>query len=30
MGWRVVVLWECEVRTEEAARAKVRKLRIGR
>jgi DNA mismatch endonuclease, patch repair protein len=30
LGWRVVVLWECEVRTEEAALAKVSKLHLGR
>jgi DNA mismatch endonuclease, patch repair protein len=29
LGWRVVVLWECEVRTEEAAGARLRKFRIG-
>jgi DNA mismatch endonuclease (patch repair protein) len=29
LGWRVVVVWECEVRTEEAARAVVEKMRIG-
>lgn len=27
-GWRVFVLWECEVRSDEAARAKVGALRI--
>lgn len=30
LGWRVVVVWECEVRTEAAARAMVERLRIGR
>lgn len=30
LGWRVAVLWECEVRTDDAARAAVRKLRLGR
>lgn len=30
MGWRVAVLWECEVRTEEAALRKVAKLAIGK
>jgi DNA mismatch endonuclease (patch repair protein) len=30
LGWRVVVVWECEVRTESAALARVGKLRIGR
>ena len=30
LGWRVIVLWECEVRTAEAALAKVRKLRMVR
>ena len=29
LGWRVLVLWECEVRTEEAALARVNKFRIG-
>jgi len=29
LGWRVLVMWECEVRTEEAALARVKKLRIG-
>ena len=29
LGWRVVVLWECEVRSDEAAHAKVTRLRIG-
>ena len=29
LGWRVAVLWECEVRTDDAARAAVRKLRLG-
>ena len=29
LGWRVLVLWECEVRTPEAAAAKLRNLRIG-
>ncbi|MFP5226241.1 MAG: very short patch repair endonuclease [Acidobacteriota bacterium] len=29
LGWRVVVLWECEVRTDEAAQARVQRLRIG-
>jgi DNA mismatch endonuclease, patch repair protein len=28
-GWRVVVLWECEVRTAVAAQEKVEKLHIG-
>jgi DNA mismatch endonuclease (patch repair protein) len=30
LGWRVITLWECEVRTEEAATARVKKLHIGR
>jgi G:T-mismatch repair DNA endonuclease (very short patch repair protein) len=30
LGWRVVVLWECEVRTDAAARAGIERLRIGR
>jgi DNA mismatch endonuclease (patch repair protein) len=30
LGWRVVVVWECEVRTDSAALARVEKLRIGR
>ena len=29
LAWRVLVLWECEVRTPEAALANLRKLRIG-
>lgn len=29
LGWRVAVIWECEVRTQEAALARVRNLRIG-
>ena len=28
-GWRVIVLWECEVRTVESARAKLQKLQIA-
>ena len=28
-GWRVIVLWECQVRTVDAARAKLATLRIG-
>ncbi|MGB6131421.1 MAG: very short patch repair endonuclease [Acidobacteriaceae bacterium] len=28
-GWRVIVLWECEVRTVETARAKLQKLQIA-
>jgi DNA mismatch endonuclease (patch repair protein) len=28
-GWRVCVLWECEVRTAESADAKIEKLRLG-
>ena len=28
LGWRVLTLWECEVRTEESALARVKKLRI--
>jgi DNA mismatch endonuclease (patch repair protein) len=30
LGWRVVVVWECEVRTEAAAQAVVQKMKIGR
>ena len=30
LGWRVVLLWECEVRTDEVAEAKVRGLRLAR
>lgn len=29
LGWHVLVLWECEVRTGEAVPARLRKLRIG-
>jgi DNA mismatch endonuclease (patch repair protein) len=29
LGWQVVVLWECEVRSDEAARTKVAKLGLG-
>ncbi len=29
LGWRVVVLWECEVRTEAAARVKLERFHIG-
>lgn len=29
LGWRVITLWECEVRTAEAAEAKVKNLRLG-
>ena len=29
LGWRVVVLWECEVKTDEAARARLERARIG-
>jgi DNA mismatch endonuclease (patch repair protein) len=29
LGWRVLVLWECEVRTGEAVLARLGKLRIG-
>ena len=29
LGWRVLTLWECEVRTADAALARVHKLRIG-
>ncbi|HEY1807942.1 MAG TPA: very short patch repair endonuclease [Acidobacteriaceae bacterium] len=29
LGWRVLTLWECEVRTPQTALARVRKLRIG-
>jgi DNA mismatch endonuclease (patch repair protein) len=29
LGWRVLVLWECEVRTEEAVLARLKKLRVG-
>ncbi|MGC2639294.1 MAG: DNA mismatch endonuclease Vsr [Acidobacteriaceae bacterium] len=28
-GWRVIVLWECEVRTLSDARSRIEKLRIG-
>jgi DNA mismatch endonuclease, patch repair protein len=28
-GWRVCVLWECEVRTATAAHARIAKLRLG-
>jgi DNA mismatch endonuclease, patch repair protein len=30
LGWRVVVLWECEVRSDEAAVVKVQRLKLGR
>ena len=30
LGWRVVVVWECEVRTDAAARVGIERLRIGR
>jgi DNA mismatch endonuclease (patch repair protein) len=30
LGWRAIVLWECEVRSEEAVLARLRKLRIDR
>ncbi|MGA7887129.1 MAG: DNA mismatch endonuclease Vsr, partial [Acidobacteriaceae bacterium] len=30
LGWRVLVLWECEVRTEEATFARLKKFQIGR
>jgi DNA mismatch endonuclease, patch repair protein len=30
LGWRVVVVWECEVRTEATARVVVERMRIGR
>lgn len=29
LGWRVLTIWECEVRNDEAARQRVRRLRIG-
>ncbi len=29
LGWRVLVLWECEVRTQEGALARLRKFQIG-
>ena len=29
LGWRVITLWECEVRTSAAAEAKVKKLRLS-
>lgn len=29
LGWRVLTLWECEVRTAADAMARVRKLKIG-
>lgn len=29
LGWRVLVIWECDVRTASAAEATVEKLRIG-
>jgi DNA mismatch endonuclease (patch repair protein) len=29
LGWRVLVVWECDVRTAAAAQAVVEKLRIG-
>jgi DNA mismatch endonuclease, patch repair protein len=29
-GWRVIVLWECEVRTAESTHAQVEKLRLGK
>lgn len=30
LGWRVIVLWECEVRTADAAMARLGKIGIGR
>ena len=30
LGWRVVVLWECEVKTDEAAWARLERAGIGR
>ncbi|MGA7521463.1 MAG: DNA mismatch endonuclease Vsr [Acidobacteriaceae bacterium] len=29
LGWRVIILWECEVRTPETALARLQKLHIG-
>lgn len=29
LGWRVIVLWECEVKSAEGLEAKLRRLRIG-
>lgn len=29
LGWRVCVVWECEVRTAAAAQAQIEKLHIG-
>jgi DNA mismatch endonuclease (patch repair protein) len=30
LGWRVIVLWECEVRTEDAVREKLAVLGLGK
>lgn len=29
LGWRVLVLWECEIRAKEATLERLKKLRIG-